>query len=128
RELALSLAAALLYLGVGAAVLHQALGGERVLSAAAGVVQQGPFPAELRERAVDGVKCLTDSAQCFVPWLRFAADALATDGHLPLWKDTAGTGAPLLGNGQSAMLFPTNLLAILLGAPAAIVGLQVLLK
>ena len=128
RELVLSLAAALLYLAVGAAVLHQALGGERVLSAAAGVVQQGPFPAELRERAVDGVHCLSDSAQCFAPWLRFAADALATDGHLPLWKDTAGTGAPLLGNGQSAMFFPTNLLAIVLGAPAAIVGVQVLLK
>ena len=128
RELALSLAAALLYLAVGAAVLHRALGGELVLSAAAGVVQQGPFPAELRERAVDGVNCLTDSAQCFVPWLRFAADALAADGHLPLWKDTAGTGAPLLGNGQSAMFFPTNLLAIVLGAPAVIVGVQALLK
>ena len=128
RELGRSLAAALLYLAVGAAVLHPALGGDRVLSAAAGVVCDGPFPAALCERAVDGVPCLTDSAQCFVPWLRFAADALATDGHLPLWKDTAGTGAPLLGNGQSAMFFPTNLLAILLGAPAAIVGVQVLLK
>jgi len=122
REVALAAAAALIYLAVAAAVLHSALGGGLVLSAAAGVVHDGPFPDSMRERAADGVRCLSDSAQCFVPWLRYAADALEQDGHLPLWKDTAGTGAPLLGNGQSAMFFPTNLLAIALEAPAAIVG------
>jgi hypothetical protein len=128
REVALAAAAALIYLAVAAAVLHSALGGGLVLSAAAGVVRDGPFPDSMRERAVDGVRCLSDSAQCFVPWLRYAADALEQDGHLPLWKDTAGTGAPLLGNGQSAMFFPTNLLAIALGAPAAIVGWQAVLE
>lgn len=71
---------------------------------------------------------LSDQVQVFVPWLRFAADALRTDGRLPLWKDTAGAGAPLLGNGQSSLFYPTHLLALLLGAPPVVLGLQALLK
>ncbi len=120
--------ALLIFLAFGAVLLHPALFGSQVLSAAGEFVRAGPFPEVLRAQAIEDPHVAGDSFQCFVPWLRFAARSLAVDGHLPLWKDTAGTGAPLLGNGQSAMFYPTNLLAILLGAPAGVLAVQALLK
>src|SRR5262249_10192070 len=60
---------------------------------------------------------LGDTVAQFTPWLRYAADHLERDGELPLWKSTASCGAPLVGNGQSALFFPTRLVALLLGAP-----------
>ncbi|HYN63126.1 MAG TPA: hypothetical protein VES36_00860, partial [Candidatus Limnocylindrales bacterium] len=121
-------AALLLFLACGAALLWPALFGHQILWAGGYFVRLGPFPAELQARAPAGIAPLSDSVQCFVPWLRFAADGLRADGSLPLWKDTAGAGAPLLGNGQSALFFPTNLLAILLGAPPIVHALSALLK
>ena len=121
-------AALLLYIAYGSALIWPALFGGQVLSASAKLVQQGPFPAALRERAPPALDCVYDSACQFVPWLRFAADAWAQDGAIPLWKPTAAAGAPFVGNCQSAVFFPTNLLAMLLGAPPIVHALMPLAR
>lgn len=104
-----ALAAALI---AGAGVFRGALTGDRVLSGG----------------SASGNPVVADSMVAFEPWFRFAADHLARDGRLPLWKDTASCGAPLLGNAQSALLFPPNLVYVLLGAPAGGLVLLALLK
>jgi hypothetical protein len=128
RALLSAAAALLLYLAFGSALLWPALFGDQVLSASAKLVEQGPFPAELRERAPPPLDCVYDSACQFVPWLRFAADSWAADGAIPLWKPTAAAGAPFVGNCQSAVFFPTNFLAMLLGAPPIVHALMPLAR
>jgi hypothetical protein len=128
RRLLSAAAALLLYLAYGSALLWPALFGDQVLSASAKLVEQGPFPAALRERAPPALDCVYDSACQFVPWLRFAADAWAADGAIPLWKPTAAAGAPFVGNCQSAVFFPTNFLAMLIGAPPIVHALMPLAR
>ncbi len=50
----------------------------------------------------------------FVPWRQFALQ-LVREGHLPLWNPLLGTGAPLLANHQSALLYPPNWLLAVTG-------------
>lgn len=45
----------------------------------------------------------------FYPWHTLINQALAA-GHLPLWTDLLGNGAPLLANHQTALFYPPNLL------------------
>jgi hypothetical protein len=116
-RLASGLAATAIYATIGLALLWPALAGESVLSAGQAWAAQGPFPATLRVQVSPEGRMQSDQALQFAPWLHYAADAWAQDGRLPLWKATANCGAPLLGNGQSALLFPPNLLAIVLGLP-----------
>lgn len=116
------------YLALAALILWPAgLGGE-ILSACAPFVRNGPFPDALRRAAGGGTPLLSDAMQQFEPWLRYAASAYARTGHLPLWKDSHLCGAPLLGNAQSALLWPPNLLAIVLGAPAALLAWMAMAK
>ncbi len=61
----------------------------------------------------------------FVPWRVLVRDALLA-GHLPLWTDALGMGAPLLANLQSAVFYPPNFLALLL-PPDYVVGLLAVL-
>ncbi len=49
----------------------------------------------------------------FYPWHTLINQALAA-GHLPLWTDLLGNGAPLLANHQTAFFYPPNLLMRLL--------------
>ncbi|GAB4406903.1 MAG: hypothetical protein Kow00123_19660 [Anaerolineales bacterium] len=49
----------------------------------------------------------------FVPWHQLAADAIRS-GHAPLWTHALGNGAPLLANLQSAVLYPPNLLYLIM--------------
>ena len=51
----------------------------------------------------------------FVPW-RFYAWKILSSGHLPLWNDLNGMGAPLFANYQSALLYPPNWLLFILQA------------
>jgi hypothetical protein len=111
--------ALLLYGALAAALLHDTLGGEQVLSAAECVVVHGPFTDAQREGLSAANARFSDSYRHFEPWMRFAADTWAEHGTLPLWKDHTMLGAPLLGNGQSALLYPPNLASILAGAPPA---------
>ncbi len=98
-------------------VLAPAFARGRMLSPAGVWARTGPFPVELRERVPRGLDIMTDPVTSYVPYLRYAADHVLREGRLPLWKDSASCGAPLLGNGESALFFPTVLAAILLGAP-----------
>ncbi|HEY70158.1 MAG TPA: YfhO family protein [Anaerolineae bacterium] len=50
----------------------------------------------------------------FVPWREAAWETLL-QGHLPLWNDSLGMGAPLLANYQTALLYPPNWLLGLTG-------------
>jgi len=47
----------------------------------------------------------------FTPWRTAAAQILGS-GHWPLWNPWLGLGAPLLANYQSALLYPPNLLLL----------------
>ena len=46
-----------------------------------------------------------------MPWAHQARQSLRS-GHMPLWNAAAGSGYPLLANGQSSALAPTRLLAL----------------
>jgi hypothetical protein len=48
----------------------------------------------------------------FYPWHRLVVEAIRS-GHLPLWNDLLGNGAPLLANHQSATFYPLNLIYFL---------------
>jgi len=50
-----------------------------------------------------------DGIAQYYPWRAFAADSLRA-GHLPLWNPYQFCGTPFLANGQSAVLYPPNLL------------------
>lgn len=54
-----------------------------------------------------------------IPWAKLAHDAIR-GFDLPLWNRFQGLGAPLLGNGQSAVLFPANWGYIFSGSPQMI--------
>ncbi len=45
----------------------------------------------------------------FYPWHTLVVEAIRA-GHLPLWTDLLGNGAPLLANHQSATFYPLNLI------------------
>ncbi|MFQ5408958.1 MAG: hypothetical protein ACE5FI_11145 [Anaerolineales bacterium] len=61
----------------------------------------------------------------FVPWRVLVRDAILS-GHLPLWTDRLGMGAPLLANLQSAVFYPPNWLGLYL-APDYTLGLLAVL-
>ena len=52
---------------------------------------------------------LLDQTVQFVPWTIYAVDRLRA-GQVPLWNPYSQLGAPFIGNGQSAVFFPTVLL------------------
>ena len=54
-----------------------------------------------------------DGIAQFYPWRRFAAESLR-GGVIPLWNPYQFCGTPFLANGQSAVLYPLNLLFWLL--------------
>ena len=116
------------YLALAALILWPAGLGGAILSACGPFVRNGPFPDALRRAATGGTPLLSDAMQQFEPWLRYAASAYARTGALPLWKDSHFCGAPLLGNAQSALLWPPNLLAIVLGAPGALLAWMAMAK
>ncbi|MFA4029467.1 MAG: hypothetical protein GDYSWBUE_000465 [Candidatus Fervidibacterota bacterium] len=51
----------------------------------------------------------------FIPWREFASKSLAS-GYIPLWNQYAYCGMPFLANGQSALFYPFNWLAIFIPA------------
>ncbi len=68
----------------------------------------GVDPASLPERGP-----FVDAAVAFHPWAEVARDQILS-GHLPLWNPTEWAGMALLGNLQSALLFPPSWLLILM--------------
>ena len=67
---------------------------------------------------------LSDYVFVFRPWREFALAALR-DGRIPLWIPYNSAGAPFLANAESAVLYPFNLLFLLLPEqPALLLGLM----
>lgn len=114
--------AALLYVSVAFALLHDTLIGDQVLSASQSLVVLGPFTDESREGLHADDVAFADTFRQFEPWTRYAAQEWSESGSLPLWKDDSLLGAPLLGNGQSSLLYPPHFAAIALGAPTSSYG------
>src|SRR5580700_6822002 len=61
----------------------------------------------------------TDLASQFIYWRVFTADQLR-HGHLPLWNPHVYCGMPFLGWAQTAVLYPTNWLDLVLPLPLSI--------
>ncbi len=61
----------------------------------------------------------TDLASQFIYWRAFTADQLR-HGHLPLWNPHVYCGMPYLGWAQTAVLYPTNWLDLVLPLPRSI--------
>ncbi|MGO9610163.1 MAG: YfhO family protein [Verrucomicrobiia bacterium] len=61
----------------------------------------------------------TDLASQFIYWRAFTADQLR-HGHLPLWNPHVYCGTPYLGWAQTAVLYPTNGLDLVLPLPRSI--------
>jgi hypothetical protein len=55
----------------------------------------------------------TDLIQQFLAWRAFAAQTLLA-GHLPLWNPYTYSGEPFLGGFQSALLYPPNVVFLVL--------------
>lgn len=60
-----------------------------------------------------------DLASQFIYWRAFTADQLR-QGHLPLWNPYVFSGMPYLGWAQTAVLYPTNWLDLVLPLPLSI--------
>lgn len=58
----------------------------------------------------------------FVPWLRQMA-SMWRAGHMPLWNQLVGCGAPLAANYQAAVFYPPHLLYLILPVEVAMVWL-----
>ena len=61
----------------------------------------------------------TDLMLQFLPWRAFGFSQLRA-GHLPLWNPHVFCGTPFFGGFQSALLYPLNVLFLLLPLGAAI--------
>ncbi|MEW6270935.1 MAG: hypothetical protein AB1689_16755, partial [Thermodesulfobacteriota bacterium] len=68
---------------------------------------------------------LSDQIRLFYVLHDLVFRSLAQDGELPLWNPYAFAGQPLVGNAQSALFFPPNLLLRWLPA-SAVAGLRAL--
>ena len=53
---------------------------------------------------------LSDIVRAFYPWHAVAHRSMRTVGRVPLWNPYELAGQPLVGNAQSALFFPPNLL------------------
>jgi hypothetical protein len=128
RGLLFDALAVLVILAVCVSLLHPVLLGGKVMSASHWWLRHGPFPQETVLQGVGGLDQFGDQMMQFVPWLKYAADAYAQDGRIPLWKTTALCGAPFVGNAQSAVWYPTNFVSIVLGAPEWMLAIGTLFK
>jgi hypothetical protein len=97
----------------------------RVFSAADILFLFYPWRA-LEPGAVAQNALLSDRTFQSEPWLIYASRQIH-NGHFPLWNVHAYAGAPLLGNFQSALLFPFTALAYVVPVQTAL-GLIAILK
>jgi hypothetical protein len=97
----------------------------RVFSAADNLFFFYPW-LTLEPGAVPQNSLLGDRTFQFEPWLIYASTEIRS-GRFPLWNPHSYAGAPLLGNAQSALLFPLTALAYVLPVHAAL-GLEAILK
>ena len=91
-------------------LFHEVLSGKVLLPA--DILFQDPFwreaaPADFVHPQND---LLSDIVRAFYPWHVVASRSMRTEGRIPLWNPYELSGQPLVGNAQSALFFPPNLL------------------
>ncbi len=91
------------------------LGGGKVLWPADMVNQMQPWRSIPDWPQARPYNPLLDPIQQFWPWRKFAASWMQ-HGQLPLWNPLYFCGAPFLAQGQSALLYPLNVIYWLMGA------------
>jgi hypothetical protein len=85
------------------------------------LVQFEPWKSQLAEPPEAHWDALVwDGVAQYYPWRSFAAETLRS-GRLPLWNPYQFCGTPFLANGQSAVLYPLNLVFWLLPVAVAFV-------
>ena len=120
RLIAESLLVSVLLLGLLCAYFWQVVFGGLVL-APTDLIFQFPF---FREAAPPGFEharnpLLSDPVLKFYPWHLIAREAVQ-NGEFPFWNPYIYAGAPLFANGESAVLYPFNVLGYLLPLPEAL--------
>ena len=106
-------------LGTALALVGPSLAPGRALLPADLLVQFEPWRSQVDHAPNAHWDALVwDGIAQYYPWRLFAARALR-DGHLPLWNPHQFCGTPFLANGQSAVLYPPNLLFWLLSVARA---------
>jgi len=78
-----------------------------ILSSADLLLKSTPWRATIPPDFEPANTLLSDYVYQFRPWRSFAVTSLKA-GNIPLWNPYNYGGAPFLGNGQSAVLFPLN--------------------
>ena len=92
----------------------RALGGRQALVPADLLVQLQPWRSQVESPPlVHWDALLWDGVAQFYPWRQFAAESLRA-GRIPLWNPHQFCGTPFLANGQSAVLYPPNLVFVAL--------------
>jgi hypothetical protein len=76
---------------------------------------------KIEPRHVSGNKLMSDAVTQMQPWLMFNRDELRA-GRVPLWNRYNGTGAPHLGNYQSAVFSPFSFPFYVLSVRAALLA------
>jgi hypothetical protein len=89
------------------AAVFQGFGANRVLAPADALQLVAPWATDPDYVAKN--EQLLDQTVQFVPWTFYAKQRLQA-GQIPLWDPHAQLGAPFVGNGQSAVFYPTMLL------------------
>ncbi len=104
--------AAVLLLLMSAALFWPAVFGGRVLLPTDLIFDLDPLWQPLAPEGYTGPAnpVLADQVYQFLPWKFFATHSLAR-GQLPLWNPYTDAGSPFLGNAQSAIFSPFNLLS-----------------
>ena len=97
-----------------AILLGPALAPARALLPADLLVQVEPWRSQLAAPPLAHWDALVwDGIAQYYPWRSFAAESLRS-GRLPLWNPYQFCGTPFLANGQSAVLYPLNLVFLVL--------------
>ncbi|MHC4846555.1 MAG: hypothetical protein ACYTCU_10400, partial [Planctomycetota bacterium] len=112
RNVAVPIALAVLALLL-TGLFREAIFGGEVLSQADALLEHEPWTPVRPDGFVPGNPSLIDQASQFQPWLMHMQQRLSI-GEMPLWNGLSAGGQPFLGNLQSGVFSPFNLVAHML--------------
>jgi len=99
---------------IAVALIHKVLFFGKVLLPADLLLVMTPWRYHAKELFPEFVRVhapLLDVIQQYYPWRKFYSESLK-EGELPLWNPYMFSGATFVGNGQSAIFYPLNLLFV----------------
>ncbi len=114
------IAAALSMLALSCAYYAAAIFGGRIIAPVDFIFYLNFFSADMPTGYAGPANALlTDPILKFIPW-QYAARYALGQGQMPLWNPYIYAGAPLFANGESALLYPVQMLGYLLPLPWAL--------